>query len=252
MRAHPLILLGTLILVPFLGMGEALGKPPDGGKGFKEPPEEGRKIPKEFRENPKTPLAVPDLLLKGLRKSSEQPDANRETKILKELHRRFDLDADREEAILRAIRVGNQQPPAVQEERILRLLEGADRLPGKKGAKGEMDPKPKRGGPAGNPARMDRQVPPMVYRAGQLPRGLPDWFVELDTDRDGQIGLYEWKKSGRPLEEFFSMDRNDDGFITADELRRYLVQHPQSPAVPGRSGPSANPKAEKWAMGPKK
>src|SRR5262249_28762415 len=43
---------------------------------------------------------------------------------------------------------------------------------------------------------------PFVYRAGKLPKELPPWFAQYDTDHDGQIGLYEWKNSGRSIEEF--------------------------------------------------
>src|SRR5438309_398599 len=46
-------------------------------------------------------------------------------------------------------------------------------------------------------------------------------FQELDTDGDAQIGLYEWKASGRPLDEFFKMDRNGDGFLTVQEVLYY-------------------------------
>lgn len=63
---------------------------------------------------------------------------------------------------------------------------------------------------------------PVVYHAGKLPPGLPNWFVKLDTDGDGQVGLYEWKLSGRPFQEFEGVDRNGDGFLTAEELLRYL------------------------------
>jgi Ca2+-binding EF-hand superfamily protein len=61
---------------------------------------------------------------------------------------------------------------------------------------------------------------PPVYRAGKLPQGIPSWFQQLDTDGDGQIGLYEWKASGRPIEEFLAMDRNKDGFLTIAEVMR--------------------------------
>jgi EF hand len=57
-----------------------------------------------------------------------------------------------------------------------------------------------------------------VYRVGNLPlRELPQWYSQLDSDRDGQIGLYEWKAAGRPIEEFKAIDINSDGFITVDE-----------------------------------
>jgi hypothetical protein len=58
---------------------------------------------------------------------------------------------------------------------------------------------------------------PVVHRPGKLPKGLPAWFAQMDTDNDGQVGLYEWKASGRSLDEFRKLDRNGDGFITVEE-----------------------------------
>jgi Ca2+-binding EF-hand superfamily protein len=66
---------------------------------------------------------------------------------------------------------------------------------------------------------------PTVYRAGNLPRELLDrapWFPQLDRDRDGQVGLYEWKEAGRTLDDFRALDLNGDGFVTAEEALRYL------------------------------
>ncbi len=59
---------------------------------------------------------------------------------------------------------------------------------------------------------------PVVYNSKNYPKDLPAWFKQLDTDGDGQVGLYEWRRSGRPLEEFAAMDRNDDGFLTVEEV----------------------------------
>src|SRR5262249_13895572 len=33
---------------------------------------------------------------------------------------------------------------------------------------------------------------PVIHRAGKLPKDLPPWFAQLDTDNDAQVGLYEW------------------------------------------------------------
>jgi Ca2+-binding EF-hand superfamily protein len=66
----------------------------------------------------------------------------------------------------------------------------------------------------------------IAYRAGRLPPGLPDWFTELDSDRDGQVGLYEWK--GRAPDEFLRYDRNNDGFITVEEVLFQMNAKPGS------------------------
>jgi hypothetical protein len=54
---------------------------------------------------------------------------------------------------------------------------------------------------------------------GQSP---PGWFAEYDTDGDGQVGLYEWRRMEQPIEEFVPMDGNGDGYLTARELLSYL------------------------------
>jgi hypothetical protein len=87
--------------------------------------------------------------------------------------------------------------------------------------------------PADGLAGYDEDARPVVYRAGKPAPGLPDWFVRLDTDFDGQVGLYEWKVSGRSLEEFGVIDRNGDGLITAEEMLWYLAHQPTTrPAGP--------------------
>jgi Ca2+-binding EF-hand superfamily protein len=44
-------------------------------------------------------------------------------------------------------------------------------------------------------------------------------FLPGDTDRDGQLGLYEWRRfAGRTLSEFRQLDRNQDGFVTPAEV----------------------------------
>jgi EF hand len=60
----------------------------------------------------------------------------------------------------------------------------------------------------------------VVFRAGpggKMPAGIPPWFEKLDIDGDGQVALYEWRKGGKPLDEFKDWDLNDDGFISPEE-----------------------------------
>jgi len=61
---------------------------------------------------------------------------------------------------------------------------------------------------------------PAAVRAGKLPA----WFSQLDTDGDGQIGLYEWRRANRPVEEFTAMDLDGDGLLPPDEYLRYVKQ----------------------------
>lgn len=75
------------------------------------------------------------------------------------------------------------------------------------------------------PRADDEEEPRLTtYRPGAMPAELPSWFSELDTDRDGQLGLYEWRWSRWPLEAFVRLDRNDDGFLTPPELLAFLRQ----------------------------
>jgi Ca2+-binding EF-hand superfamily protein len=67
----------------------------------------------------------------------------------------------------------------------------------------------------------EEEKKPVVYKVGKLPKELPAWFQQLDTDKDAQIGLYEWKAAGRSIMEFQEIDRNQDGFLTVDEVLAY-------------------------------
>jgi len=85
---------------------------------------------------------------------------------------------------------------------------------------------------------------PDVFRVGNMPKNMPAWFTEYDTDKDGQVGLYEWRKFGKSLAEFKEYDRNEDGFITADEVIRWMAKNGQleeSPGVRLAQNDSGNP-----------
>ena len=60
-----------------------------------------------------------------------------------------------------------------------------------------------------------------VSRFGKLPKAVPAFFTEMDDDRDGMVGLYEWRRHGRKSADFVEMDLNADGYLTADEWLRY-------------------------------
>lgn len=55
---------------------------------------------------------------------------------------------------------------------------------------------------------------------GDLTAGLPGWFYELDENRDGQIQLSEFAGvvTREKLEEFSSIDTNQDGLLTSLEV----------------------------------
>ena len=61
--------------------------------------------------------------------------------------------------------------------------------------------------------------------------GLPDWFTQLDKNRDGQVAMAEYTKewTNEKLAEFSSYDANRDGLITTEE-----VLQPEAQVVEGR------------------
>ncbi|MGE0377765.1 MAG: hypothetical protein AB7I48_06135 [Planctomycetaceae bacterium] len=68
---------------------------------------------------------------------------------------------------------------------------------------------------------------------------LPAAYVPGDTDRDGQIGLYEWTKwkSRAALGEFLGLDQDGDGFLTPRELSQSVLARPVDIASLYQSGP---------------
>jgi Ca2+-binding EF-hand superfamily protein len=95
---------------------------------------------------------------------------------------------------------------------------------------------------------LDRK--PVVFRAGgQMPAGLPPWFKELDTDGDGQVALYEWRKGGKNLDEFREWDLNDDGFITPEEAIKCLAKNgAKASTSPGAVTYSIPPSSDRPSM----
>lgn len=59
-------------------------------------------------------------------------------------------------------------------------------------------------------------IPP--HKPGELHPlvSLPEQYGSYDKDNDGQIGLYEWPR--KRIAEFLKLDKNDDGFLTIEEL----------------------------------
>ncbi len=62
------------------------------------------------------------------------------------------------------------------------------------------------------------------YRTGDKdgvvrPAGLPDWFINLDANRDNQVSMNEtgWTWNQDTLTSFFQFDINRDGFVTSKE-----------------------------------
>lgn len=80
--------------------------------------------------------------------------------------------------------------------------------------------------PPPTPEEKLESTPPIKEVAPALPK----WYLELDDDRDGQVGLYEWRSVGqRPLEEFAVVDRDGDGLLTPYELKCLTKAEPKSP-----------------------
>jgi hypothetical protein len=72
----------------------------------------------------------------------------------------------------------------------------------------------------GSRSRGSKSKEPQRRKKIRVTLDLPEDYLDGDRDRDGQIGLYEWKewKSRSAISAFFRLDRNRDGFLTPREL----------------------------------
>jgi len=77
--------------------------------------------------------------------------------------------------------------------------------------------------PDGTPVSSDaRETPVRKYtvRGSRVGEGLPNWFLQLDRDGDGQLTQAEFAPRATPaaMQEFAAYDRNGDGIITSREI----------------------------------
>ena len=65
-----------------------------------------------------------------------------------------------------------------------------------------------------------------AVRQSRLPGGLPPWFVQRDTNGDGQLTLAEFapKASRSTLSQFGTLDANNDGLLTPREYLRSVAK----------------------------
>jgi hypothetical protein len=85
---------------------------------------------------------------------------------------------------------------------------------------GDAMGQPRAGENGGSPPRAPA-TRPLVYHPANLPPELPAWFRRFDTNADAQVSLKEWREGGSALSEFRRIDRNNDGFLTVEEVLRY-------------------------------
>ncbi|MDR3109055.1 MAG: hypothetical protein LBU65_05120 [Planctomycetaceae bacterium] len=89
-------------------------------------------------------------------------------------------------------------------------------------------------------AAAGRQVPQekKFYRTPEELRGLPAWFILNDHDGDGQLTMIEFSPSLSPasIALFGRLDKNNDGILTADEVRgRQSTAAPEhAPVTPAK------------------
>ncbi|RLS51260.1 MAG: hypothetical protein DWH91_19600 [Planctomycetota bacterium] len=106
----------------------------------------------------------------------------------------------------------------------------------------EFQPPPEAG-------RESRSPSPSSTSTSSKPRSrivplLSDSYKAIDTDYDGQIALYEWRKARKgTFSQFAASDLDNDGFLTARELAKGTAAAPASadPATAARPSQTASP-----------
>jgi len=160
---------------------------------------------------------------------------------------RFDPTAkDKIDAFMQRMGITNGQltrdqfAQLVQERMAQRQAERAAANPGGQTADAQNNPSAATDiGEDGAPIPEDKR--PVVYRVGNLPKDIPAWFAPMDTDKDGQVGLYEWKAAGRSLSDFQAIDLNGDGFITVEEAMRTVKKTQGTALAGGPQFPGSSP-----------
>ena len=75
---------------------------------------------------------------------------------------------------------------------------------------------------------------------------LPEQYADQDLDKDGQLGLYEWKLAA--IAQFRTLDANGDGFLTPRELSAGSSTEAVATAAPAAA--SADPTAASTTAAP--
>lgn len=68
---------------------------------------------------------------------------------------------------------------------------------------------------------------------------LPEDYRKYDKDGDGQVGLYEWPKNR--IAEFLTLDKNGDGFLTVEELKKPSPREAKNKEEPKSPKPADAP-----------
>lgn len=92
----------------------------------------------------------------------------------------------------------------------------------------------------------------------RLPQGLPNWFIDRDTDLDGQVSMSEYAEewTDSVAEEYLKYDANNDGVITPRECLSpsgssgEAAPHSEAPASPGSEKPPSSGGSTPWWMQP--